>query len=454
MKPERLGKIADVIGGILTVPEAEAVYARGVSTDSRTIRPGEIFFAIRGARDGHDFVADAYQKGAIAAVVSRKVDVDIPQIIVNDTLSALGKLASAYREAIAPKVVAVTGSVGKTTTRRMIAAVLREKFSVHSARRNFNNLIGLPLTLLDMPEDTRVAVVELGINQFGEMEKLARIAKPDVAVITHIAPVHTEGLGDLDSIADEKLKVVDFLPPDGVVVLNADSPHLRERAQKINRRVVTYAVNSPADFVATDVQFENGRPSFRIDGLRVRLNLLGLPAVYSALAAFAVGTELGIPPKICAEALESVFPAPHRMELINLGGVKVLDDSYNSSPGALTESLNTMELIDSGRKVVVLGDMLELGDFAERYHREAGREIARRNIDVALLFGELMGYAAEELSSANFGGKFLHTTDFDEGARFLRENIVPGDLVLVKGSHGLEMIKFVEMMKKWLSGEK
>jgi len=284
--------------------------------------------------------------------------------------------------------------VGKTTTRRMIAAVLREKFSVHSARRNFNNLIGLPLTLLDMPGDTRVAVVELGINQFGEMEKLARIAKPDVAVITHIAPVHTEGLGDLDSIADEKLKVVDFLPSDGVVVLNADSPHLRERAQKINRRVVTYAVNSPADFVATDVQFENGRPCFRIDGLRVRLNLLGLPAVYSALAAFAVGTELGIPPKICAEALESVLPAPHRMEILTLGGVRVLDDSYNSSPAALTESLNTMELIDSGRKVVVLGDMLELGDLAERYHREAGREIARRNIDVALLFGKLMGYAA------------------------------------------------------------
>ncbi len=453
MKPERLGKIAKLLGGTLTVDEAGEVYARGISVDTRTIRPGEIFFALKGTRDGHQFVPQAFEKGAVAAVVSRRVDgVDLPQIVVDDTLKALGDLARAYRDSIAPKVVAITGSVGKTTTRRMIAAVLSEKFEVHSARKNFNNLIGLPLTLLDMPEGTRIAVVELGINQPGEMDRLIEIARPDVAVITHIAPVHTEGLGSVERIAQEKLKLARTLGENGVAVLNADSEYLREAAHTLKSRVMTYAIYSSADFRAEQIQFDDGKPVFRLNGLRVRLNMLGYPPIWSALAAFAVGNMFGIPPKICAEALEAVLPAPHRMELIRIGNLKILDDSYNSSPAALEQAFATMELLNPGRKVVVLGDMLELGDLAEQYHRQVADLVRRHRVDVAVLFGRLMAYAGEELK--NYRGAVCASEDFDECISFLRDNLHPGDTVLVKGSHGMNMTRFVEAIEEWFGGEK
>ncbi len=316
MKPEQLGNIAKLLGGHLEPAEAERVYARSVCTDTREMSPGDIFFALEDERDGHDFVMDAYTKGAIAAIVQRQLDIPLPQIVVDDTLEALGELSKAYRESVNPKVIAITGSVGKTTAREMIAAVLRTKFNVHSAKLNYNNLIGLPLTLLDMAVDTEIAVVELGINLVGEMERLLKIAQPDVGVITSIAPVHIEGLGSIEGILREKLRLADELSVDAPLFINVDSPKLAQAANKLKNQVITYGISADADFHSEKISFSNGAPGFVIGDARLELKLLGNAPIYAALAAFAVGEKFGIPKTIAAEALKSFEPQEHRMHLL------------------------------------------------------------------------------------------------------------------------------------------
>ena len=454
MKQERIKNIAAIINGDLTDLDAENVYVRGVSVDTRTIRPGEIFFALRAERDGHDFVLDAYQKGAPVAVVEKRLELPIPQIVVKNTLDALGTLASAYRDAIGPKVVAITGSVGKTTAREMIAKALSLKFDVHSAKKNFNNLIGLPLTLLDMDENTEIAVVELGINKVGEMDKLVDIAKPDIAIITSIAPVHTEGLGSLENIFSEKSKIAKNLAPDNPLFLNIDYEMLNKFAKNTDRKVITYAIEQNADFVASDISFSDGRPSFSVDGTRFDLNMLGKAPIYAALCAVAVSSYFGLSLSDISAELKKFSPQPHRMELIELNGVKIIDDSYNSSPLALSEAFRTMDKISAKHKWAVIGDMLELGDFSEKYHRQAGAEIFEHKFDGAVLFGPMMLSAGEQLNEMNYNGKFIATENFDDAMKFIEENIAPGDLILIKGSHGVKMIRFVEELRKWLLKEK
>ncbi|MCD6594714.1 UDP-N-acetylmuramoyl-tripeptide--D-alanyl-D-alanine ligase [bacterium] len=454
MKQEKIKNIAEIIDGELTDKNAENVYVRGVGVDTRTIRAGEIFFALKAERDGHEFVLDAYQKGALLAVVERKLELPIPQIIVRDTLSALGKLALSYRNAINPKVVSITGSVGKTTAREMVTKVLSHKFNVHSAKKNFNNLIGLPLTLLEMDEDTEIAVVELGINQPDEMDKLAEIAAPDIAVITSIASVHTEGLGSLDNIFAEKLKIAKDLSPDNPLFLNIDSELLNEFAKNTSRKIITYAIERNADFRAINLSFSAGKPSFTIDGVDYKLELYGKAPIYAALCAIAVGSYFDVPQNVISDNLADSASQSHRMDLTESNGIKILDDSYNSSPVALLEAFDTIEMIPANRKWVIIGDMLELGDFSEKYHRQAGAKIVEHKFDCAVFFGESMLFAAEQADNMHYNGKFIATQNFDDAFKFIKENLLPGDLVLIKGSHSIGMIKFVEELKKWLSKEK
>ncbi len=454
MKPETLKNISAILRGELTEPDAENVYIGGISVDSRSIKPGELFFALRAERDGHLFIPDAYEKGASAAVVERKIDNPIPQIIVNNTLDALGKLAKNYREAINPRVIGITGSVGKTSTRQMIAAVLRSRYRLHSAKKNYNNLIGLPLTILEMPENTEIAVLEFGINRIGEMEKLVEIAEPDIAVITEIANVHTEGLKDMENIVQEKLKILSKMKQDEPVFINKDNAMLYEKTEKIHPTMITYGIENPADFRAREISFEQGKSSFKVDGLKVKLNLLGRAPIYSALSAIAVGEYLGIPPVIIAELLESLKPQPHRMELVQIAGVNIIDDSYNSSPIALYEAFKTLDMIYSKRKLVVIGDMLELGEYTEKYHREAGEWIVEFGFDGAIFFGPSMMLAAQTAQNKGYEKQFLATQIFDDAMDFLKEKINTGDTILIKGSHGMEMIRFVQELKKWLSEQK
>ncbi len=446
-----LGEISDVLGGELVPPDASAREVRGVSVDSRTIGRGELFFALLGRRDGHDFVSDAEARGACGAVVQRKVDAKLPQIIVPNTLEALGKLAKFHRDAVDPLVVGVTGSVGKTTTRDAIAAALAKRFQVHSAKLNYNNLIGLPLTLLGMCDRVEVAVVELGINCPGEMERLSRISQPDVGVITAIAPVHTEGLGDLGEILAEKLRIRTAMSPTSPLVLNVDSPQLADVAPELaaERPVVTYAAEREADFRAEDIRFSEGRPSFTVRGVRFELKLLGMGAVYAALAAAAVGNYLNLPLDLVAEALSELEPRPHRLQLKRVGDVVVVDDTYNSSPAALQEALRVLESIDAPRRFAVLGDMLELGEFSERYHRQVAGMLLEHDVDGALLFGKLMRFAFDEAKRVGYGGNLFYTESFSEALGRLREMLVPPCAVLVKGSRATRTERFVEEILRW-----
>lgn len=450
MKPEKLINIARLLNGQLMPHEAADVYINGVSTDTRTIQPGNIFFALKGSNtDGHLFVEEAYRKGACAVIVEQKMDCDIPQIIVKDTLTALGNLASEYRKSLSAKVISVTGSVGKTTTRHMCREVLQIKYNVHSAQQNYNNLIGLPLTLLSAEENTQVIITELGINQFGEMEKLSRIASPDIAIITSIAPVHLEGLKTVQNITSEKLKITAGLHEDGILLVNSDAYDLEKEARNIWKNVRTFGIHHQADYRAENLKFTEGIPSFTIRDVSFELMLLGRAPVYAATIASAVGDLFDIPLQVISHKLAQTLPVPHRMNLIELGKIRILDDSYNSSPLALEEALRTLAMLEGKRKVAVLGDMLELGAYEENEHRKVAELLNIWRIDWALLFGSAMAYAYEELNKSKLIS-FFWTINYGEAEESLLKSTQPGDIILIKGSHGMNMTRFVDaLMEKY-----
>jgi len=454
MKAERLGKIAEAMNGILEIPEAENVYARGVSIDTRTISPGEIFFALTCMRDGHDFVLDAYEKGTLAAVVERKIDLPLPQIIVKDTLFALGELAQRYRNAMNAKILAITGSVGKTTVREMITCVLEPGFRIHSAKKNYNNLIGLPLTLLEIEEEHEIAVVELGINQPGEMERLSEIASPDMAVITAIAEVHTEGLGSISGIIEEKAKIITAMSADAPLFINTDSVKQDLLNRIGHRRIITYGIDTEADYSAKNMQFLNGHPSFSVCNVDLTLKHFGKPSIYAALAAIAIADYFDIPMVRVVENLQESSPKQHRMVQIIAGELTILDDSYNSSPTALYESLRALSMLPVKRRIAVLGDMLELGELDEKYHREVGQWVAEMELDGALFFGRLMQHAVNQAVKSGFTGFSYATEDFNDAIIFLKQNLESGDAILIKGSHSMDMIQFVEELEKCFAKEK
>lgn len=447
MRPEKLKNIADAVGGQLIPCEASDVYTSGVSVDTRLLQPGDTFIALKGKTDGHLFVEEAYKKGACSAIVERKLECDIPQIIVKDTLVSLGRFASMYRKTLCAKVIAITGSVGKTTARQMCADVLGLKFKVHSAKQNYNNLIGLPLTILSAEPDTQVLITELGINQPSEMEKLTLIASPDIAVITNVAPVHTEGLKTVRNIMSEKLKIVNGLSENGILLVNADVYELEKEARLIWKNVKTFGIHNPADYVAENLEFTEGFPSFTIRNTPLKLMLFGRAPVYSALIASAVADFFDIPLQNVVDKLSRTLPVPHRMNLIELGKIRVLDDSYNSSPIALEEALRTLVMLPGKRKIAVLGSMLELGELEEKEHRHIAELLHLWRVDWALLFGEAMAYAYEEIKKSDLFS-FFWTTNYNEANEALLKTVQPGDIVLVKGSHSMDMVRFVEALIK------
>ncbi len=470
---EQLGIISEWTKGVLVPQDASDVYAHGVCVDTRSLRPGQVFIALKAQRDGHDFLQDAYERGAIAAIVSKYVDIPLPQIVVKDTLFSLGELARLYRKKIAPKVIAITGSVAKTTTREMIYHVLKNAFEassevvgltgyngktqiieilkmlynpyrkVHSAKLNYNNLIGLPLTLLDMDEGTLVAVVELGINQPGEMERLAEISAPDMAVLTMIAPVHLEHLRSMDNILHEKLKILDVMLQDAPFFINIDCEYLAALKEIAHKNTITYGLTAGADIHAENLTFINGKPSFVVDGVNFELNLLGKAPIYPALAAIAVASQFDISTARVAELIREFKPQPHRMQMLKTEKIRIIDDSYNSSPAALREALETIARIPARRRMAILGDMLELGEFTEQYHRQVGEMLFETNIDGVIFFGPSMKFAHEAALKANFDRHLFWTEDFDEALSEALSFLAEGDLLLIKGSHALGMERFV-----------
>jgi UDP-N-acetylmuramoyl-tripeptide--D-alanyl-D-alanine ligase len=458
-----LAEVVAATGGALATSQvrpAELVLT-GVSIDSRTVRPGELFVAIPGPRfDGHDFVAQAGERGAAAALVQH--DVDAPPALalvrVEDTTRALGALAHHVRGKAAAPVVGITGSVGKTTTKDMTARLLETRGPVLRTAGNLNNEYGLPLTLLGLGEEHTAAVLEMGMSAAGELRRLSAIAEPDVAVITRVAPVHLEFFPSVDAIAEAKAEILEGVRPGGAAVLNADDPRLRPIGEGWGGRVVWFGRDRRHDVSAErwrgtvfGMRFDLRVAGHTVD---VALPLAGPHFLENFLAAAAVAHLLGVRPEAMAEAAIGLVPAPHRGEVRRLGdGITLIDDSYNSSPEALAASVVALSLAPARRRVAVLGDMLELGQTGPELHRRSGRALVGR-VDAVVGVGPL---AREIVAGAREAGlaedALVHFDDSAAAAAAVGDLVRPGDAVLVKASRGIRLETVVEALVSRYGGE-
>ena len=419
----------------------------GASADSRTIGAGQLFVALEGARDGHDFAPMAMARGA-AAVLGRRALDGIPVLICADPLKALGDIARAWRQRLDTRVVGITGSVGKTTTKEMTAAVLAAAFSVHKTAANFNNHIGLPMTVLSIPEDCQMAVTEMGMNHFGEISYLAGIAQPDIAVITNIGTMHIEYLGSREGILKAKLEILEGLRPGGSVILNGDEPLLRNA--KIEQTPIFFGIDTNCDLRASELESSAGSTAFRVTGLgadfRVTLPVEGRHHVYDALAATAVGLCAGVAPWQITEALASFANTGDRQRSFAQNGFSIIADCYNAGPESTAAALSVLAgRKTGGRRIAVLGDMLELGQTAEQAHFHTG-ELAAKAADLLFAYGECSRFTVDGARAAGMdAASARHFTEHAAMADALKEIARPGDVLLFKGSHGMHMERVLEL---------
>jgi len=443
-----------LVGGDLGVP------VTGVSIDTRSLGVGEAFFAIRGHHgDGHAFLRDAAGRGAPCVVVHALPD-DLPPavavVLVDDTTRALGRLAAWHRQRFTVPVAAVTGSNGKTTTKEMMAAILAPLGPVLKPAGSFNNQWGLPLTLLELTEEHRAVVLELGANQPGEIESLAALSRPTVGVVTMIASAHTEFFGSLDGVQTEKGALVAAIPPEGAVVLNADDPRVLAMRARARARVLTVSATGEADVRAVGVPVETA------EGLAVtlearggrrtaRLHFAGLHNVTNALAAAGAGLALGLPLAEIVSGLEAARPAKGRCVWRRAGPLAILDDTYNANPTSVRAALAVLATAP-GRRVVVLADMLELGVIAEEAHREAGRAVAAAGVAELIGVGPLSRLTVEAAREAGLA-EAQHAGTFEDTMALALKRLAPGDAVLVKGSRGMRMERVADALVARFGGD-
>ena len=439
-----LTEILEATGGRLLLKGAENF--SGISIDSRTIREAQLFVALKGERfDGHDFLEQALNSGGAGALVS--LPPLIPHrgksiIYVSNTLKALQGIARYRRLSRKIRVVAVTGSNGKTTTKEMIAKILSSRYDVLSSRGNLNNHIGLPLSLTELDRQD-MAVLEMGASRQGDIDDLCQIAVPNTGVITNIGPAHLEGFGSVQGVLETKMEMLRYVDS---VVLNHDDGMIRKVPEEKlkGKRVVTFAIKSDADVRAESIVYGERGIDFNVvlkEGkeFHLHLPLYGLFNIYNALAAIAVGMLYGIPEDSVVEALGTFRGVPQRLEIDRLKGATVISDLYNANPASMEEALKELVHLKKGRAIAVLGDMLELGAYAEAAHREIGRLIATLPIDVVIAVGDYTRYIKEELNGRGSRIEFHHADSPEGAGRLLIDLIREGDTVLIKGSRGMKM---------------
>ncbi len=440
----RACEIAKAAGGRLF--GKEAAEAKGVSTDSRRCKAGDLFVAIRGENmDGNRFLAGAYKNGAAVAI--GEVEMTPPDgcayIQVPDSVQALGLLGAWHRGKFSMPVVGVTGSVGKTTTKEMIAAVLSTAYKTKWTRGNFNNAIGLPLTLLSIPEDCEAAVIEMGMSARGEISYLTNLTRPTIAVITNVGLSHIENLGSQENIYRAKLEIAEGLPAGSTLLVNGDDPFL-ENTTLSEVQVKRFGLDNPACEYRANLCGEN---AFCIEDRTYSLPISGRHNVYNALAAYAVGKELGMQEeKIQAGLLSYKTDGIRQSEVEFRPGITAICDYYNASPASMSVALGMLEKGEGRRRIAVLGDMLELGEFGEKCHREVGKEAVARGVDMLLAVGTLSRYAVEEARKAGIA----YAESFPDNqslAAYLLKTIQAGDRILIKGSHGMRMGEIFEAIK-------
>ncbi|MBR1691340.1 MAG: UDP-N-acetylmuramoyl-tripeptide--D-alanyl-D-alanine ligase [Lachnospiraceae bacterium] len=456
MKNMTLGNIAKACGGtFIGTQQEEGIEVSGISIDSRTIQTGGLFVATRGARtDGHLYIDDVIGKGAAAVVSEQDLgSVSYPYIRVEDSFDALKKMAAFYRIGLDIKVVGITGSVGKTSTKEMIASVLSTKYQVQKTDKNFNNEVGLPLTIFTIGEEHEVAVLEMGISDFGEMTRLAQIAKPDICVITNIGQCHLENLKTRDGVLKAKTEIFTGMSEDGEAVLCGDDDklltvqsvngrpaHYFTRLQKENAEVYASGIVSRGLF-GSDCTIHTRQGSFD-----VHIPLLGEHMVSNALAAATVGLLLGLSLPQIREGIEKVKALPGRSRVVETGQYVVIDDCYNANPVSMRAALDVLMLAE-GRRVAVIGSMFELGQEQERLHDEIGAYAAAKGIDVIVALGELGRHIYEGAKAAGQKQLFYYE-NAEEFLKHKGEILQAGDTILVKASHGMHLERIVEELEE------
>ncbi len=460
--------IADLAQAIKVNPVRNTHVFTSVSTDSRTTKPGDCFFAIAGENfDGHDYISDALAKGAVCAVVSKDIPVgkptDKPILKVEDTIKALGDFAGEYRRQSSFKVVAITGSAGKTTTRQIAYQALSQCFRVYQSPKSFNNNIGLPLTLLGAEADDQIVIAELGSNHPGEIAHLTRIAAPDVAVVINVHPAHLEGFGSLQTIIQEKLSISEGLTPDGILIINADFDRLVNACQAKGTKFVTFGKSDGSDYQAHNISYEASASRFTVDSTEVYLPLPGPGNVENALAAWAVCSQFDMDIDDFAQAVKTLSPASMRAELLRIGTLTILNDCYNANPASMRNALDILAGLDPARKrrlVFICGDMAELGQQTERLHTELGTYIAQAKVRLLVAVGKFAKITTEaakttaEYNSDSHEAKSLKIKCFEDtisACNNLHEFIKDYDIILVKGSRTAKLEMVVQKLKELYS---
>jgi len=448
-----LWRIAEFVGSKGECDQ-EAV-AMGYSIDSRTLTAGDLFIAIAGERfDGHEYVEAALEKGAVGAIVAaeKKVAGDPLRLLqVEDTLKALQLLGAAARRLWGKPLLAVTGSAGKTTTKEILAHILATRFRVMKSSGNLNNHIGLPLQLLKLEAEHDLAVVEMGMNHTGEIRALGALAHHDLAVVTTVAPVHLEFFGSLAEIARAKYEIIETLHSGGVAVLNADDEYVCQFGRDFKGKVVTFGIKRAADVSAQNIKLNGAEGStFELVvgsvGEPVTFPLVGEHNIYNALAAAAAAMERGLTPSQAAMALSGIAPPDKRGQVLQIGGATIINDCYNSNPRALEAMIDTLASMKAERRILVVGEMLELGPTAESLHRECGKHAAEKKIDLVIGVRGMARAVAEAACGAGTQAQFVETPE--QAGEWLAHNLRPGDAVLLKASRGVKLERALEMVQE------
>lgn len=452
----RLGisEIIEATGGKLLQGDCGATVS-DISTDSRKVGPDSIFIAIKGERfDGNDFIDDAFRNGAAAVLTEREAEGYPGRTVirVSDTLKAFHELASYYRCKFEIPFVGITGSVGKTSTKEMVACALGARFNVLKNEGNFNNEIGVPLTIFRLEPEHEAAVIEMGMSGFGEIRALTGIVRPKVGIITNIGLSHIEKLGSRQNILRAKLELLEGLQPDGLLILNSDDVMLSGVKDLLEVRTVSYGLEENADYQAYNIRSRGEKGidfNIKLDGIEydVHVPVPGVHNVYNALAALAAGHELRIPAEKLISGIAGYCPGKMRLNIIRSGGLTIINDAYNASPQSVKAAIDVLNEIEAERRIAVLGDMLELGTWSTSAHKETGMYAAGSSTDMIITVGEAAAYIAEGAVEAGFprsGTAVLSNNE--EAVRCLKDMIREGDAVLVKGSRGMMMEEIVNAL--------
>jgi UDP-N-acetylmuramoyl-tripeptide--D-alanyl-D-alanine ligase len=444
-------QIAAFAGGSLSQGDGHIFVSR-VNTDSRTLKRGELFVALRGENfDGHNFVEGAARAGAAGAIVDVTWKGKVPQefalISVPDTLSAYQNLAANYRRSLSLKVLAITGSNGKTSTKDFTASVLARKFRVTKTEGNFNNHVGLPRTILEATAENEIGVWEIGMNHPGEIAALSKVAAPDAAIITNVGVAHIEFMGSREAIAQEKGALAEAIDPEGTVILNADDPSTQGIAERTRAKIIFAGVTGGTIHAGEITQSADGSQFTILEGAhrcRAQLPVPGLHMVQNALLAVAAGRVFGISLEDCAAGLAGAPLTKARLQIREIRGVQFIDDSYNANPDSMKAALRTLVELDAdGKRIAIFGEMRELGDETERGHREVGETAATLGVDYLIVIGDVAAAIADAAEDAGLKNCATARSTI-EAAERLGEIATPGDLVLVKGSRLAGTEKVIE----------